>query len=140
MPSSTEDHERLSLIAAFERTDLPVATFTHEMHVRMAWCYLQQDPFPVALGRFATALRNFAAAKSLPGLYHETVTVAWMTLINHRLDGAEQLSWESFKAAFPELFAKPSLLTRYYSDDLLRSGRARRMFVMPDRVPDGPPR
>lgn len=124
------------LIQAFESTELPVAVFTHEMHVRTAWCYLRRDPFPVALGRFATALRQYAAAKSLPGLYHETVTVAWMTLINQRLDGAEHLPWESFKAAFPELFARPSLLLRHYSDETLRSGRARRMFVLPDRVPD----
>lgn len=131
MPVMTDDE----LLQAFESTDLPVSTFSHVMHVRVAWCYLRRHPFPVALGRFATALQAYAGAKSVPGLYHETVTVVWMTLINERLDGAQHLSWDAFVAAFPELFSKPSLLLRYYSEETLKTARARRMFVLPDRVP-----
>lgn len=132
MTTTLNDDE---LLKAFESTDLPVATFSHAMHVRVAWCYLRRDPFPIALGRFATALKAYATAKSVPGLYHETVTVAWMTLINERLDGAQHLAWEAFMAAFPELFAKPSLLLRYYSEETLKTARARRMFVLPERIP-----
>ena len=41
------------LVHAFESTDLPPKAFTHEAHVRVAWCYLRASPFHVALARFA---------------------------------------------------------------------------------------
>ena len=123
------------LVCAFESTELPASAFPHAAHVRVAWYYLRRDPFPVAVGRFVTGLRTFAAAKGVPGLYHETVTTAWLVLINERLDGARELTWEAFAAAHPELFTRPSLLSQYYTDETLRSDRARRVFVMPDRLP-----
>jgi hypothetical protein len=44
--------------------------------------------------------------------------------------------WPPFKAANPDLFAwQPSLIQQYYSDALLSSEAARRMFVLPDRAP-----
>lgn len=55
-----------------------------------------------------------------------------MLVINECLAGARHLSWTEFAAANAELFGKPSMLSRYYSEELLRSDRARRSFVMPD--------
>ena len=124
------------LLRAFESTDLPSADFTHAAHVHVAWCYLQRDRFAVALDRFSQALRAFAVAKGVQGLYHETLTVAWMALIHERLDSpdARALSWDDFSAAHPELFEKPALVIRYYDRATLKTPRARRVFVLP-----GPP-
>ena len=56
-----------------------------------------------------------------------------------RLDRAREAgvdeSWDRFAAAHPDLLAwQPSILDRYYSPGTLSSARARRVFVMPDRV------
>ena len=46
-----------------------------------------------------------------------------------------RLPWSEFAAANPDLLARrPSVLATYYSEALLSSDRARRAFVMPDRV------
>lgn len=124
------------LLHRLESTDLPADAFSHREHVHAAWCYLKRAPLPEAMSAFIAALTRFAAAKGAHGLYHETVTVAWMLVIAERLADAPDLSWEAFAARYPELFRKPSLLRDYYSDALLQSPRARRGFVMPDRVPD----
>jgi hypothetical protein len=71
----------------------------------------------------------------VPGLYHETITVAYLLLINERLSGNRDLDWETFAARNRDLLAwKPSLLDRLYAPETLASDRARDVFLMPDRV------
>ena len=124
------------LIAAFEAGRMPESGFRHSDHVRVAWSYLRMHGLSEALPRFSNALRAFAIAQGKPGLYHETITTAYVLLINERLDDrARELSWSEFAARNPDLFAwKPSILDRYYWPDTLKSDKARRTFVMPDRL------
>jgi hypothetical protein len=121
-----------ALVAAFESAQLDGDAFTHVEHVRVAWHYLRTLPLGEAIDRCRGGIRRFAATKGAAGKYHETITVAFMCVINERLDGASHLSWTEFAAANADLFATPSVLSRYYSEDLLRSDRARRVFMMPD--------
>jgi hypothetical protein len=125
-----------TLVAAFEAGQEPPGGFHHREHVRVAWFYLQRHALPEALVRFSTALRRFAAAQGKPGLYHETITTAYVLLINERLDGPERdLPWDAFAERHPDLVAwKPSVLDRYYHAETLKSDRARRTFVLPDRL------
>ena len=125
-----------ALIDAFEAGDEPDGGFHHREHVRVAWYYLQQAPFTEALVRFSHNLRRFAAARGKPGLYHETITTAYLLLINERLDGDDRnLSWTAFAERHADLLTwKPSALDRYYRPETLLSDRARRTFVMPDRL------
>jgi hypothetical protein len=124
-----------AFVQAFETATLPAREFSHAAHVRAAWWYLRQAPLPEALSRFSAALRRFAAANGASGKYHETITVAYMLIIAERLDDANEASWGDFAARNPDLLMRsPSVLAAYYSDALLASDRARRAFVMPDRV------
>ena len=124
------------LIELFEAGEAPPEGFRHEHHVRAAWWYLRQHQLPEALVRFSTALRRFALAHGNPQLFHETITVAYMLLINERLDEAGRAaSWEEFAARNGDLLSwRPSVLDRYYREETLKSDRARRTFVMPDRL------
>lgn len=125
------------LIARFESVTLPPGDFTHAAHVRVAWWYLMQAPLPEALARFCAALRRFATAHGAAGKYHETITVAWMLILAERIEGTSADSWETFAAANPDLLARhPPVLSRYYEPATLVSDRARRVFVMPDRLRD----
>ena len=124
------------LMRAFEAGKAPEGGFHHEQHVRVAWNYLKAHPLPDALARFCSALKGFAQAQGAPNLYHETITVSFVLLINERLARDEaQASWAGFAAANPDLLSwKPSVLDRYYTKDTLDSAHARRVFVMPDRL------
>ena len=127
------------LMRAFEAGKVPDGGFHHEQHVRVAWNYLKAHPLPEALARFCSALKGFAQAQGAPNLYHETITVSFVLLINERLARDEaQASWAAFAAANPDLLSwKPSVLDRYYTKDTLDSAHARRVFVMPDRLEPG---
>jgi hypothetical protein len=120
------------LVRTFEAGEAPAGGFHHAEHVHVAWWYLRELPLHEAIGRFSTALRRFAERQGAAGKYHETMTVAYMLLIAERLDAQRDASWEVFAAANPDLLTtRPSILSRYYTDETLASERARRVFVMP---------
>jgi hypothetical protein len=122
------------LLARFEDGSLADGSFHHEQHVHVAWLFIRRYGMPDALGRFAEALKRFAAAKGAAGLYHETITWAYLFLVAERIARGPDGSWNAFAAINQDLLTwKPSLLDRYYSPETLKSDLARRTFVMPDR-------
>lgn len=124
------------LVRTFESGEMPGGGFHHIDHVRVAWWYLRRFPLVEALPRFIEGLKRFALARGKPDLYHETITIGYLLLVNERLDcSGRDLSWSGFADRNRDLLAwKPSLLDRYYSSQTLWSDRARRTFVMPDRL------
>jgi hypothetical protein len=122
-----------ALVAGFESTELAAERFTHAAHVRVAWYYLRSGSVLEAMTRFAAGIRRFATSKGATTKYHETITIAYLLIIHERLDGARSLTWEAFAGRNPDLFDR-SLLSRYYSEPLLTSQRAKDVFVLPDRL------
>jgi hypothetical protein len=121
-------------IASFENATLDNATFHHTDHVRMAFLYLSRYPALEALQRFTTSLAKFAAAKGKPELYHETITWAFLFLIRERMARSPgPQSWRQFATGNADLLNwKDNILRKYYRDETLSSGLAKRVFLFPD--------
>ena len=139
MRPAERPEERLAdedLLRRFEDATLPASSFHHREHVRVAWLYLRREEPAGALSLFSAGLKRFAAANGAAGLYHETITWAYLLLIRERMERAGGGStWEEFAQRNPDLLGwKPSILDRYYRPETLGSDLARRTFVMPDRV------
>ena len=101
-------------LAAFEAGTLPEDRFHHPDHVRAAWLLLREEPPAAALARFSCALKRFAAAKGRTQLYHETITWAYVLLINERVQrSGGRLDWEEFASANPDLLRGARRLDRY---------------------------
>lgn len=114
-------------------TTLPADQFHHRQHVRVAWLFVRQHGMPEALAEFSAAIKRFADAKGATGLYHETITWAFLLLIAERQARNPAETWQAFEATNPDLLSwKPSILNRYYSKELLASDLAKRTFLMPD--------
>jgi hypothetical protein len=123
------------LLASFLDTTLPAGAFHHAQHVRCGWLFVRDHGMPGALAAFSTSLRRFADAKGATTLYHETITWAYLLLINERQQRTPAADWRAFAAANGDLLTwKPSVLDRLYRPDTLWSDLARRTFVMPDRA------
>ncbi len=121
------------LLDRFVDTTLPADQFHHQQHVQVAWLFVRNHGMPAALGEFSAAIKRFADAKGATGLYHETITWAFLLLIADREARQPAATWEEFEAGNPDLLTwKPSILSRYYSKELLASELARRTFLMPD--------
>jgi hypothetical protein len=128
------------LIVAFEQGAISNQDFHHADHVHIAYLYLSQFPTLEAVRRFSEGLRNFAARSGKAERYHETITWAFMFLIRERMARAcrqngDSLSWEEFAAENADLLNwKDSILSRYYTKEMLASDLARSTFVLPDRI------
>jgi hypothetical protein len=124
-------------IARFE--DGSLEPFHHCDHVRMAFLYLSRYPALEAIQRFSSSLGRFAAAKGKPGLYHETVTWAFLFLIRERMARAGgRPTWEEFAAGNRDLMSwENSILKKYYQNETLASELAKKTFVLPDRIGTG---
>lgn len=123
------------LLQQFEDTSLPTSLFSHQQHVRAAWLFVRRHGMPAAITAFSDALRRFADAKGAHNLFHVTITWAYLLLIHERQEKCQAVTWDSFAASNADLLAwKPSLLDRFYTAETLWSERARRSFVMPDRL------
>jgi len=126
------------LIAQLEACTLPEDRFHHADHLHAAWLYLTRFPVSEAIARFSEALRSCAASLGKGDRYHETITWAYLFLLNERIRRSEPTAtWEQFAAAHPDLFDwKNSILLRYYRPETLESDLARQVFLMPDAIHD----
>jgi len=124
-------------IERFENCTLPAESFHHPDHVRVVWLYLRRYSVLETLDRFSAGLKRFATANGKPNLYHETITWAYVLLINERVErGGQEQSWAEFVDSNADLFDwKNSILKSYYHDETLRSDVARKVFVFPDKMP-----
>ncbi len=111
---------------------LPTDEFNHRGHVRAAYLVLNKaDDFGNALARMRQLITAYAESIGKAGLYHETITVASMALINQRIaETGRPLPWQAFAAANPDLFEK-EILTARYDPATLKSDLARQVFVLP---------
>jgi hypothetical protein len=123
-------------IARFEDGSLAGESFHHADHVRMAFLYLSRFSPLEALQRFSSALVRFAEAKGKPGLYHETITWAFLLLIRERMARAGMpQSWNQFAAGNPDLLDwRENVLRKYYRSETLSSEIAKRTFLLPDKA------
>jgi hypothetical protein len=75
------------------------------------------------------SLRRFAARAGKADLYHETITVAFVSIVLERMGRSPELGWEALLAANPDLCDR-GLLSRYYPAETLASAAARQRFVV----------
>jgi hypothetical protein len=124
-----------AFVREFEACTLPEGCFRHRDHIRLAWLYLREQPLAEALARFSDGLKRYAASLGKAGLYNETITVAYVALVNERMARqGRRGDWEDFAAANPDLFSHPAALRAYYRDATLESDLAKAVFVLPDRL------
>lgn len=118
-------------IRALEGCTLAQQEFDHAGHLRAAYLYLQSGDFVECLERMRRAIRNYAGSLGKPDRYHETITVAYVALIQQLLhERGDGGGWTMFARRAPELF-EPGLLLKFYSAAQLESELARRIFVLP---------
>jgi hypothetical protein len=126
---------------AFRAGTLPTSAFHHADHVRMAWVYVREYGLESAARQFVDDLKLFAVAKGVPGLYHATVTQAYLSILAERIAITPTPAWSEFVAAHPDLLRwKPGVLDDYYSPERLWCEAARTGFLLPDRLPAAAPR
>lgn len=117
-------------LRAFESGALDPAQFPHAEHLRLGYEMLARYSFGEAISRFSGGLKRLAARAGKPEIYHETITVAFLALINERRARDTTGTWPEFKRSNSDLFDK-RCLQKWYGAEQLRSELARRTFCLP---------
>ena len=123
-------------LRAFETGALDPAQFPHSEHVRLGYEMLGRYSFGEAIVRFSDGLRRLAAKAGRPQVYHETITVAFIALVNERRARGIAQTWDEFKASNADLFDK-RCLEKWYGAEQLATELARKTFCLP-KLPPAP--
>ena len=128
-----------AFLKSFEDCTLPFAEWRHRAHIKVAYLYLRELPFAEALEKARTNIKRYNAATNTPETlergYHETMTVAWMRLVDFTLrEYGPSASAEEFLEAQEHLLNRKALRF-FYTRNTLISWKAKAEFVEPDLVP-----
>ena len=135
MYDTERDQQRL--VEAFESADVPTDwRFSHHEHVLVTWHLFHRHEPTRVIDYLRAGLKAIATSRGKPERYHETITWAFAILIHERIARTQDGSWDAFKRAHADLFDWETSIARYYSSETLDTEVARRVFVLPDRVPD----
>jgi hypothetical protein len=115
----------------FMRGDVDAAAFPHREHVRMGFEMLRRYDYIESVYRFSRILQAMAARAGKPQAFHQTVTVAFLSLIAERASSGEHADFDAFIRANPQLLDR-SAITRRYPSEQLASDVARRSFLLPE--------
>jgi hypothetical protein len=118
-------------LARFMRVEIVPSEFPHREHVHIAFEMLKRHDFPETVLLFSRTLRAMAEKAGRPEAFHQTVTIAFLSLIAERMERAGAADFALFARANPDLLEK-TLLTRWYSAERLGSAAARRTFLLPE--------
>ena len=132
------DPEIESFIRAFEDGSLPKSEWTHGRHLIMALWYLRRHRRDEATSLIRDGIQRYNEAKGNLTGYHETITRAWIAVIERLLRMRDRALPDSVLAA--ELLqecGEKNYLLRFYSKERLLSDEARRGWVDPDLAPIG---
>jgi hypothetical protein len=115
-------------LEAFHSCRLKTSEFRHADHLRLAWLHLTREPYETALERVRNGIQAFAKHHNLNGLYHETITTAWMRLLATH----QESSFNEFLTV-NESRLSSKLLHHFWTPEILASPEARSGWVPPDR-------
>ena len=97
----------------------------------MGFEMLRRHDFAETVFHFSSTLRAMAVRAGKPQAFHQTITIAFLSLIAERIDSGDYVDFDSFLRANADLFDK-SVLSRWYPSERLSTDAARRTFLLPE--------
>src|SRR5829696_5339452 len=98
----------------FEACAVPLSSFDHPAHIRLAYAYLTECEPDEAVAKMRDALLRYLQHNGVPlEKYHETLTRAWIYAVRHFMDKSGSDSAEDFMVLHPALLDSKVMLTHY---------------------------
>ena len=113
-----------SFVRAFEDGSLPKSEWTHSRHLVMALWYIRREGWERATVLIREGIQRYNRAQDNPNGYHETITLAWVAVIDKFLQlrrRETRLSRCSSQTNCSSNAATRTILLQYYSRERLFS-------------------
>jgi hypothetical protein len=128
------DHEIDAMVRCFEDGSLPRSEWTHSRHLVMALWYLRHHGREAATHLIRHGIQRYNQRQGNPTGYHETVTLAWIAVIDAFLGRRKRnLPVSALAVELLEECGDKDYLLRFYSRERLFSDDARASWAPPDR-------
>jgi hypothetical protein len=129
-----------AFIAAFEECTLVKQRWTHSAHLLTGACYVHSLGQAAAIEKMRTCVRRYnesvGGKNTETSGYHETITVAWIKLLDGLRRSTPTVDRASFAALAVQHFAnRRDIFSQYYDFDLVGSTEARLRWVAPTLQP-----
>jgi len=124
------------LVTRFEALGLTPAELSHRENVRLAFTVLAEErDLAAAAVRFRRMLRRFTEAHGAGAKYHETITWAYLVIVQARMTATPCATSLELVARHPDLLDhRGGALARHYDvAAITASPLARSTFVLPSR-------
>ena len=122
-------------VTQVENCRFPADRFRHADHIRLAWIYLRLEEYGIAEERMRRSIQRLARHAGADNKYHETLTIAWMCLVDAAFHLSSRIDrFADFAGAHAGLLDKQAVF-EFYSRARLMSDAARKSWVEPDRKP-----
>jgi hypothetical protein len=122
-----------SLIRAFEDGSLPRSKWTHARHLVMALWYLRHHGRDEATGLVRDGIRRYNERQDNRSGYHETITLAWVAVVERFLyRRGRDVPVSVLAGELLDECGDKDYLLRFYSRDRLFSDEARSRWAPPD--------
>jgi hypothetical protein len=128
------DAEIDAFVQSFENCTLPRSEWTHQKHLIVALWYLTRQQEAEAIQRIRDGIQRYNLTQGNPTGYHETITLAWIAVIQRFLAVRDRT--QSVSKLTEELLAicgRQDYLLQFYTKPVLMSDEARHRWVPPDQ-------
>lgn len=134
-PASCEATIR-DLVRAFETCTLPRERWNHAAHLTVALWYLKHYGRPEATRLMREGIQRYNGQIGSRVAYHETITLAWLAIIQRFLQHADRgQPIAELTAAMTAALSNKHMLYFFYSHERLMSEAARHGWLPPDLQP-----
>lgn len=126
-------------IRQFEDRTLPFHKWTHRAHVKVAYLYLRDYSFEVALKKIRTNIKAYNAVNKVPeeqfSGYNETTTQTFLRLVHATMNAYEGIfpsaNADAFCDTHPQLRTK-HLMRLFFTPERRQHPDAKEQFIEPD--------
>ncbi|NHM05683.1 hypothetical protein G4D82_00475 [Flavobacterium sp. CYK-4] len=120
----------------FAACALPSEVFNHEAHLRLAWIHIQKYGLETAVSNITQQIKAYATFLGEAEIYHHTLTVAAVYIVNHFKLQSGTADFTDFMAQNPRLQTHfKELIAQHYSTDIFNDAKAKAEFLPPDLLP-----
>ncbi|WP_437765810.1 N-acetyltransferase family protein [Sorangium sp. So ce281] len=130
-----DERDLAALAAAIEGAAIAQRDFSHARHLLLALHYVRAHGPEGALARMRAALQAFNARHPPTNGYHETITVAWLTLVARHAAEHPGAAVHDLAEGLLDRYRSSKALFAHYSRARLLSDDARAAFIAPDLAP-----
>lgn len=120
----------------FATCQLPPEIFNHEAHLRLAWIHIEKYGVATAISHITKQIKAYATFLGEAEIYHHTLTVAAVYLVNHFKLQSGIIDFRDFMAQNPRLQTHfKELIAQHYTTDIFNNAKAKAEFLPPDLLP-----